>query len=62
MNEFNKFANNGKRTLKGFPGATSKELAHYVLLILQDNKFVTAVIHVGINDLLNNSSKEVWQF
>ena len=56
MNEFNKFVKNGRETLKSFPGETSKGLAHYVLCTLQDNNFDTAIIHVAINNLLNNSS------
>ena len=57
MNEFNKIVNNGRATLKSFSGASSKEMVRHVLHTLQDNNFDTAVIHVGINNLAHNSSK-----
>ena len=42
--------------MKSFPGATSKELLHYVDPTLKDGIYNTAIIHVGVNDLLNNKS------
>ena len=42
--------------MKSFPGATSKELLHYVDPTLRDGIYNTAIIHVGVNDLLNNKS------
>lgn len=57
MNEFNKIVNNDRAILKSFSGASSKEMVRYVLHTLQDNNFDTAVIHVGINNLAHNSSK-----
>ena len=40
--------------MKCFPGATSRHLAHYVVPTLDENYFDTAIIHVGINDMLND--------
>ena len=40
--------------LKGFPGATSKELIHYVVPTLQEKSFNSALIHIGINDILKD--------
>ena len=42
--------------MKSFPGATSKELLHYVDPTLRDGIYNTAIIHVGVNDLLNNKN------
>ena len=43
--------------MKSFPGATSKELAHYVVPTLKEESFHTAVIHVGINYVLRDQSE-----
>ena len=48
--------NNGSARFKYFPGATSKDLLHYVDATLQDNLFEVAVIHIGINDIVNNKN------
>ena len=37
---------------KYFPGATFKDLLHYVDTTLQDNSFQVALIHIGINDIV----------
>ena len=42
--------------MKSFPGATSKELLHYVDPTLKDGIYNAAIIHVGVNDLLNNKN------
>ena len=41
--------------MKSFPGATIKQLHHYSLPTLQDEKPEVVIIHVGINDLLSNN-------
>ena len=41
--------------MKSFPGATIKQLHHYSLPTLQDEKPKVVIIHVGINDLLSNN-------
>ena len=39
-----------------FPGATSKELLHCVDPTLKDGIYNTAIIHVGVNNLLNKKN------
>lgn len=41
-----------------FPGATSKEVLYYVDLTLNDGLSNTAILHVGVNDLLNNNHEQ----
>ena len=45
--------------MKSFPRATSKELLHYVDPTLKDGIYNTAIIYVGVNDLLNNKSANI---
>ena len=52
----NRSLNNESARFKYFPGATSKDLLHYVDTTLQDNLFEVAVIHIGINDIVNNKN------
>ena len=47
----------GVARLKSFPGAASKELAHYVVPTLKEESFHTAMIHVGINDISRDQSE-----
>ena len=47
----------GVARLKSFPGAISKELEHYVVPTLKEESFHTALIHVGINDILRDQSE-----
>ena len=56
IHEFNSLVKKGYAKMKSFPGATSKELLHYVDPTLKDGIYNTAIIHVGVNDLLNNKS------
>ena len=44
-----------KAQMKSFPGTTIKQLHHYSLPTLQDEKPEVVIIHVGINDLLSNN-------
>ena len=43
--------------MKSFPGASSNELAHYVVPNLKKESLHTALIHVGINDILRDQSE-----
>ena len=54
IHEFNSLVKKGYVKMKSFPGATLKELLHYVDHTLKDGIYNTAIIHVGVNDLLNN--------
>lgn len=44
---------------KSFPGCNAMQLGHHTIPILQEEYCDTAGIHVGINDLLNSSSKKI---
>ena len=54
IRELNRYITNATAVIKSFPGATSKELIHYVVPTLQEDSFNSAVIHIGINDILKN--------
>ena len=56
IREFNRYINNATARLKSFPEATSEELAHYVVPTLQEESFNSALIHIGINDILKDQS------
>ena len=51
MMDFNDAINNGSAHLTAFPGATAKQLHHYIILILLDQSLDTVIIHVGTNSL-----------
>ena len=40
-----------------FPGASSHQLLHYLLVHLNDKSIDTVITQTGINDLLTNSSR-----
>ena len=52
----NRSLNNGSTRFKYFPEGTSKDLLHYVDTTLQDNLSEVAVIHIGVNDFVNNKN------
>ena len=52
---FNCYITNATAKLKRFPEATSKEL-HYVVPTFQEKCFSSALIHIGINDILKDQS------
>ena len=56
--DFNRNIISGRARFKHFPGATSKDLLCYVNATLQNATYDTAIIHVGINDILNNQSHD----
>ena len=56
MYEFNKVLKNGNVKHLFFPGATSEQVLQYLDVNLQMYAPKTVVIHVGINDLLNDSA------
>ena len=57
-NDFNKELKNGKAMFRSFSGANTKQLSHYILPRLVDDKPDAAIIHVGTNDILNNANHE----
>ena len=56
--EFNCWLHKGYAQLKSFPGGTSNELLYYVEPTLQNKNFDDALLHVGVNDLLNDESQD----
>ena len=56
MGKFNKFLQQGKAYLKPFPGAKAKQLNHHATTVLAQHQYDSAIILVGINNLLNSSS------
>ena len=56
MRKFNQ-CTDGIARLRRFLGVTSKELAHYVIPNLKEESFHTALIRVGINDILRDQSE-----
>ena len=43
--------------MKSFPGGTAKEVLYYVEPTLKNKTFDAALLHVGVNDLLNVESQ-----
>ena len=56
MYEFNRFIKNSKAKMFNFPDASSHQMLHYLDVHLEDRQINTVVIHVGINDILRDSS------
>ena len=59
MKEFNTFVNNGYAYRKSFPGATPKELAHYCIPTLLEDKPDTCIINVGTNSLRRDKPLDI---
>ena len=57
MHKFNRLVKNRKAKMFNFPGASSHHLLHYLDVHLKDKSIDTVIIHIGINDLLTNSSR-----
>ena len=54
--DFNKQLRSGKAFFKTFSGANTKQLSHYIIPSLVDDKPDTVIIHVGTNDVLNGAN------
>ena len=52
------FCKKEKLTLNVFPRAKAKQLNHHATIVLAQHQYDSAIIHVGINNLLNGSSIE----
>ena len=57
IGEINTFIKNGKTKMVSFPGATSKEILHYLDIHLTNSSPDAVILHVGVNDLLEDNSK-----
>ena len=61
IRELNSFIKNGKTKRVSFPGATSKESLHYLDVHLTNSSADAVILHVGVNDLLeDNSQSKIW--
>ena len=58
QNDFNKELRHGKAFFGSFSGANAKQLCHYIISTLIDDKPDAIVIHVGTNDILNHANHE----
>ena len=56
VREFNQQVKNGYAKFKSFPSCNSKEMLPYIELTLETGFYDSAILHVGVNDLLNNKS------
>ena len=54
---FNSELDTGHTKIRTFPGAISKEFPHYVTPTLEDGNFDIAILHFGVNDLLQNRNQ-----
>ena len=57
MYDFNKLIKNRKPKMLNFPGASSRQLLHYMDIHLDAIQVDTVVTHIGVNDLLNYSNQ-----
>ena len=55
VHEFNNEMKNGYAKFKNLPSFGSREISHYVNLGLESGKYDTAVLHVGVNDLVQKA-------
>ena len=58
LREFNYWLHKGFAQLKSFSGGIFKELLYYVEPKLKNKKFDDALLHGGVNDLLNDESQD----
>ena len=57
MRDFNEFVRMEKAKLQYFPGATSNQLLHCLDVNLQDKNTESVILHVGVNDVLQDSTE-----
>ena len=57
VHEFNSVLRNRKAKMLNFHGSSSKQMLHYIDIHLEDKSVDTALLHVGLNDLLNDDNK-----
>ena len=54
--KINNSIRNGRVRFRNFTGATSGELLHYMDPTVAEENYDTAIVHVGINDIINDDS------
>ena len=57
MRDFKRELDIGHAKIKTFPGENSKEFPHYITPSLEDGNFDVAILHFGVNDLLQNRNR-----
>ena len=57
VRDFNRELNTGQAKITTVPGAISKEFPYNVTPTLEDGNFDIAILHFGMNDLLQNSNQ-----
>ena len=57
MYKFNSLLKDRKAQMKNFPGSLSKEILRYIDIHTEDKSVDTAVLHVGVNNILNDNSQ-----
>ena len=54
--KINNSIRSGRVRFRNFPGATSGKLLHYMDPTLAEGNYDTAIVQVGINDIINDDS------
>ena len=57
MHKFNRLIKNRLAKMFNFPGASSHQTLRYLDVHLRNQSIDTVIIHIGINDLMTNSSR-----
>ena len=57
-NDFNKELRNGKTIVRSLSGTNTKQLDHYIIPPLVEDRPDAVIIHVGTNDILTNANHE----
>ena len=57
MYEFDRALRNHRAKMLNFPGASSSEILHYIDVHLKEKLIDTIIVHVGVNDRLNENSQ-----
>ena len=55
VHEFNNEIKNGYAKFETFPGSDSREILHYVNPTLESGNYNSAVIHFGVDDLMQRA-------
>ena len=56
MRDFNQKVKNGYAKFSSFPGCNSKEMLHSIEPTLETGFYDSAILHLGLNDLVNDKS------
>ena len=59
VRDFNQQVKNVYAKFKSFPGCNSKEMLHYIESTLETGFYDSVLLHVGVNDLLNDKSSSI---